>query len=563
MPKNYQALYSNSWALVIGINAYHNTNPLSYACNDADAVASVLINELGFPSKNVTVLKDNQATKDEIMEHYLGYRDAADNIDDRIVVFFAGHGTTMDSSRGPVGYLVPVDGDPRNLNTLIRWDDLTRNADLIPAKHILFIMDACYSGLAFNRAVPSGTHRFVSDMLQRSSRQVISAGKSDEVVADGGGLGGNNSIFTGYLIEGMKGRASDAAGVLSGTALMYYVYQQVSQDNRSNQTPEYGHIDGEGDFILKVPAGADFLTEVLPEKHEGPAVVLVNAAIQKPSYAAKANYADPSHPNFGRNELSEKLVEHRWSRKMDSQDVRALSWLSLIVEPIANELISIDIVKQQEQIQELNKPRADMRPYERYLIPNKSRTTINSLLYYDEFAHDTKLWRGYIRLDKSGSLEYVDSSSVFGELDGFRHFRYVQIIGAVWQVLYLAKSLLGFAGYEKGVRLLVNMVGTKDSILADFSTEHVEGKDAWMDPFEGQGWHRDHLFELKCPDQNLQIDYDLVIGNLNEDAVTLVAISVASQLALAYNHGSTLRCFNYDSTVFPWKQYFNKRSNWR
>jgi hypothetical protein len=34
------------------------------------------------------------------------------------------------------------------LSGLIRWDELTRNADLITAKHMLFVMDACYGGLA-------------------------------------------------------------------------------------------------------------------------------------------------------------------------------------------------------------------------------------------------------------------------------------------------------------------------------------------------------------------------------------------------------------------------------
>src|SRR5512147_804353 len=38
----YKPHYTNSWALVIGINAYQFASPLSYACNDADAVASVL-----------------------------------------------------------------------------------------------------------------------------------------------------------------------------------------------------------------------------------------------------------------------------------------------------------------------------------------------------------------------------------------------------------------------------------------------------------------------------------------------------------------------------------------
>ncbi|MDT4895662.1 MAG: hypothetical protein QOH25_739 [Acidobacteriota bacterium] len=82
---------------------------------------------------------------------------------------------------------------------------------------------------------------------------MLTAGKEDEVVADGGGPLGANSIFTGYLIEGLRGAAKDANGVLTANLLMNYVYQKVGQDSRSQQTPHYGHIDGDGDFVLSTP----------------------------------------------------------------------------------------------------------------------------------------------------------------------------------------------------------------------------------------------------------------------------------------------------------------------
>ena len=209
--------YTNSWALVVGVNAYKFCSPLSYACNDADAVASSLVDRLGFESSKLFLGKDERATKQSILDRYLELSSLATDPDDRVFVFFAGHGFTTQGLRGPVGYLVPVDGHTDKLNSLIRWDELTRNAELIPAKHILFIIDACYSGLMIQRVIPPGTGRFVNDMLQRVSRQVITAGKADETVADGGGPAGKNSIFTGYLIEGLSGAASDEGGVCPPT----------------------------------------------------------------------------------------------------------------------------------------------------------------------------------------------------------------------------------------------------------------------------------------------------------------------------------------------------------
>lgn len=184
------------------------------------------------------------------------------NIDERLLVFFAGHGHTIKGYRAETGFLVPYDADPSDLSTLIRWDELTRYSDLIPSKHILFIMDACYGGLMLTRHLKSGSTRFLKDMMLRRSRQVLTAGKANEVVADSGGPIPNHSVFTGHLIEGLRGGAPLANGIITANGLMAYVYGKVAHDQNSNQTPHYGHFDGDGDFIIRAPG----ITE--PEKPE-------------------------------------------------------------------------------------------------------------------------------------------------------------------------------------------------------------------------------------------------------------------------------------------------------
>jgi Caspase domain len=122
---------------VIGINEYQHTNPLEIARADAEAIRDVLIRDFNFPKKNVCTLLDSQATRARIMQKFLSYESLSP--DDRLLVYFAGHGSTVEGSRGPIGYLVPVDGELKNKSSLIRWDELTRNADIIPAKHILLV----------------------------------------------------------------------------------------------------------------------------------------------------------------------------------------------------------------------------------------------------------------------------------------------------------------------------------------------------------------------------------------------------------------------------------------
>lgn len=242
--------YSSSKALIIGINAYRAAPPLGYAVSDAKAVAATLIDRFSFPDKNVHLLLDSQATRAEILNHFLSFACDGCGVNDRLIVFFAGHGHTVRSSRAEVGYLVPWDGDSNNLATLIRWDALTRDADLIEAKHILFVMDACYGGLAITRALKPGSTRFMKDMLMRKSRQVLTAGKADEVVSDLGGPLPDHSVFTGHFLEALTGKAASPDGLLTANGVIAYVYRSVADDASSQQTPHYGYLSGDGDLIF-------------------------------------------------------------------------------------------------------------------------------------------------------------------------------------------------------------------------------------------------------------------------------------------------------------------------
>lgn len=250
---SYSPKYANSWALVIGINKYQRINQLNYAYNDADAVAKILVDQFSFPKNQVTLLTDDQATRDAILEQYLQFTGNAVGEDDRIVVFFAGHGYTQIGKRGEVGFLVPVDGNPNEISSLIRWNELTINADLIPAKHLLYIIDACYGGLAITRSLQPGSSRFLKDMLLRYSRQVITAGKANEPVMDAGGPLPNHSVFTGHFLQALAGNAAAKDGIITANGVMAYVYEKVSKDYHSQQTPHFGYLDGDGDFIFAAP----------------------------------------------------------------------------------------------------------------------------------------------------------------------------------------------------------------------------------------------------------------------------------------------------------------------
>src|SRR4029453_9206782 len=101
-------------------------SPAWYARQDAEGFAESLIKNFDFPSANVTMLLDEDATRERILSSFLEYVHAHVSHDDRIAVFFAGHGYTKTGHRGEIGYLVPVDGDPSSLSTRFVGTNLHR-----------------------------------------------------------------------------------------------------------------------------------------------------------------------------------------------------------------------------------------------------------------------------------------------------------------------------------------------------------------------------------------------------------------------------------------------------
>ena len=146
-------IYDNSYALIIGINKYENVQNLNYAVKDAVSIQHILVNSFDFPAENTILLTDEKATKTSILQEFSNItKKAGDN--DRVLIFFAGHGQTQDlPSGGEMGYLIPVDGDIANLYiSSIGMDEFKRLSLMSKAKHLLYLVDACYGGIATYQA---------------------------------------------------------------------------------------------------------------------------------------------------------------------------------------------------------------------------------------------------------------------------------------------------------------------------------------------------------------------------------------------------------------------------
>ena len=275
MAVEYATTYERSWAIVIGIDRYAALPPLSHAVADARSVADILIKAYDFDPDHVIRLYDDAATAHAI--NALLDRLAEPGVvgrNDRMIFFLAGHGLTRRAPEGEVGYFAPVDARREDWRTLIRFTDITARSDSIPAKHIFYIMDACYSGHVVLRGLAD---RASEEFIARLSRQILTAGMDNEMVADGGGPGGRNSIFTGHLLDGLRGNAADARGMLSASSLISYVYHSLINDSRAQQTPLGGWLRGDGDFIFRSAAPRHLPAHFFPRMESASQQDRVNA----------------------------------------------------------------------------------------------------------------------------------------------------------------------------------------------------------------------------------------------------------------------------------------------
>lgn len=251
--------YQNSWAIVIGINDYAKWPKLQYAVQDANAIRDTLINRMGFAGDKVLTLTNADATRNNILALFhekLGHGQLKK--DDRVFVFFAGHGATRKLSSGRnLGYIIPVDSDPEQLSVdAIPMTDLQNIAESLNAKHILFVMDACYSGLGLTRG--GGTSAFLRENGKRLGRQMLTAGGADQLVADGGPNG--HSVFTWTLLQALSGKADmNGDGMITATELAAYIAPAVS--SVSQQTPAFGSLPGSegGEFVFEIRGEGEFL----------------------------------------------------------------------------------------------------------------------------------------------------------------------------------------------------------------------------------------------------------------------------------------------------------------
>ncbi len=245
----YKPGYRKSWAVVIGINTYQQWPELAYAVSDAEAVAKRL-KKLGFDE--IILLLDQEATQQNILRVLGDELYVKTEEDDRVFIFYAGHGQTQDlPNGGKLGYIIPADGDLKNYySTAISMRQLQDLSDRLRAKHIFYAMDSCFSGLLLNLRGEAVTADSFEELTMDQARQVLTAGSAGEQVVELEGHG----LFTNVLLTGLDGAADlNQDGFIVASELYQFVAPRVMQESRNTQNPVFGRLGlGRGEFVFTI-----------------------------------------------------------------------------------------------------------------------------------------------------------------------------------------------------------------------------------------------------------------------------------------------------------------------
>lgn len=251
------SIYEKQYAVVVGIDQYPRANTkfpdLNGAVSDANLVTAAF-EKMGFD--HVVTLRNEQATKTKIIETLGDEIGMKATPKDLIVFFFAGHGDTRGQEGEQMGFILPFDYDPKkHLTSSISMSTLRDVSRQIQAKHVLYVMDSCFSGgILQSRAsvanVPvEGAWRYAQGLLERTAHIVITAGGQSDFANEEGGRG----LFTKVLLEGLSGAADPGKrGFITASGLALYIQEHLPDllPPGVKQQPQYGRLLGEGDVVL-------------------------------------------------------------------------------------------------------------------------------------------------------------------------------------------------------------------------------------------------------------------------------------------------------------------------
>lgn len=235
----------NAHAVVIGIANYDNIRKLpETVLKDVGDISGILKDQniCGYPSGNVKSLLDSQATQLAIRSELADLAKRTD-ANSTVFIYISSHGGQIEQGPDAGDYLLPVDvqldqsvSPPQIVaKTAISGNEFTKALGAIAARKMVVVLDCCHSGGigeakgGLEPEFKTGLSDTYYEQLKTGrGRVIVASSRSDErslILA-----GDENSLFTKYLLKGLRGDALGSGGVIRIFDLYNYVQPKVVAD---------------------------------------------------------------------------------------------------------------------------------------------------------------------------------------------------------------------------------------------------------------------------------------------------------------------------------------------
>jgi hypothetical protein len=201
--------FNKSYALVIGVGQYDHLDDLDSPAKDVEKMANFLRGQ-GFDE--VLTIRDEKVTLD-LLQFPQKYLTAKMLPEDRFLFYYSGHGMSVPDGTGAKGYLPLSKEKPGSTRHSVPMTTLVSWLKQLSAKHLLVILDTCFSGLAIDGVELKNVSIFEGkvdgDMLgwmtSGRARYLLMAGNETQEAI--GGTRWNGSLFTDAVIKGLQEKA--------------------------------------------------------------------------------------------------------------------------------------------------------------------------------------------------------------------------------------------------------------------------------------------------------------------------------------------------------------------
>lgn len=229
---DYDASKAKNFLMVVGINNYQYWPHLNNAVKDANDMAGTLMGLYNFDFSNVTVLRDEQATRSNIYKTLRGYINQVAPTDN-LVIYFSGHGHFDELLNE--GYWIPFEAHLNEEGDYLPNSSILKIIESINSQHTFLVADACFSGSLFGEQ----KRGYAENVEKYRSRWGLASGRL-EAVSDG--AQGTNSPFATQVIKYLKENKKDKIAV---SELIQAVKLGVAET--TNQTPIGNPLKVSGD----------------------------------------------------------------------------------------------------------------------------------------------------------------------------------------------------------------------------------------------------------------------------------------------------------------------------